>query len=171
MAKESRIEALLQGQTGVARKLYECVPINDAWTEFQIVMEMRRITGSTPDMKVARGCLRDLADAGLIQRTGDRYRCTPIQEKPQQKEVAMPAVKPATQAAKIAAAQSPIDLLGDIAGSIVALSKSVGEQLQQIAKRVEDAALQIEQGQEASAANLEKLRQLQSLLRSIGEGA
>jgi DNA anti-recombination protein RmuC len=83
----------------------------------------------------------------------------------------MPAVTPAAQAARVAAVQSPIDLLGDIAGSIVALSKSVGEQLQQLANRVEDAALQIEQGQEASAANLEKLRQLQSLLRSIGEGA
>ena len=171
MAKESRIEALLQGQTSIARKIYEFVPIGEDWTEFQIVAEMRRVTGSVPDLKVARGCLRDLADAGLIVRRNDQHRRTPTQEKTQQKEVAMPAVTHATQAAKVAAAQSPIDLLGDIAGSIVALSKSVGEQLQQLANRVEDAALQIEQGQEANAANLEKLRQLQSLLRSIGEGA
>lgn len=53
----------------------------------------------------------------------------------------------------------------------MALSKGVAEQLQQLAGRVEEAAIQIEQGQEANAANLQKLKQLQQLLRSLGDDA
>lgn len=168
----AKIAGLLQGQTSMARKLFEFVPIADEWTEFQIANEMRRVTGSAPDLKVARGCLRDLADSGLIRRRGDQFRRSQAQEKTQQKEAEMPAAKVVTTlqlkpAAK--AAPSPIEILGDIAGSIVALSKSVAEQLQQLASRVEEAAIQIEQGQEANAANLQKLKQLQQLLRSLGD--
>lgn len=180
---KSKIDSLLQGQSSVARKLYEFVPVGEEWTEFQIVAEMRRVTGSVPDMKVARGCLRDLADAGLIQRRNDMHRRTP--EKPllsMIQEIEMPAaksaekliikkaseyvIKPASKPEK-PAEQSHIEILGDIAGSIVALSKSIAGQLQQLASRVEEAALQIEQEREANEGNLEKLRQLQSILKSL----
>jgi|GEM_PF-1089559 len=174
MTCAAKTESLLQGQTSIARKLYEFVPIGEAWTEFQIVHEMKRVTGSSPDMKVARGCLRDLADAGLIRRRNDQFSRSLAQEKPQQKESEMPAAKAITTpsikpAAKVEKpeVQSPIEILGDIAGSIMALSKSMADQLQQIARRVEEAAIHIEQGQEANAANLEKLRQLQAILKSL----
>lgn len=170
----AKIDSRLQSQTSVARKIYEFVPIADAWTEFQIVHEMKRVTGSSPDMKVARGCLRDLADSGLIRRSNDQFSRAPAQEKTSQKEYEMPAAKAVTtlqlkptQPKGEKPADSPIEILGDIAGSIVALSKNMAEQLQQLASRVEEAAIQIEQGQEANAANLEKLRQLQAILKSL----
>ena len=177
----AKIAGLLQGQTSIARKLFEFVPIAEEWTEFQIASEMRRVTGSAPDLKVARGCLRDLADSGLIRRRNDQFRRAAAPDKTPQKEAEMPAakaittlhLKPAPKAAGLPdqAAASPIEILGDIAGSIVALSKGVAEQLQQLASRVEEAAIQIEQGQEANAANLQKLKQLQQLLRSLGDEA
>lgn len=194
----AKIASLLQGQTSIARKLFEFVPIAEEWTEFQIAHEMRRVTGSAPDLKVTRGCLRDLADSGLIRRRNDHFRRAQAQEKPQnysealinrirssqaqektqQKESEMPAAKAVTtlsikpsQPKGEKRADSPIEILGDIAGSIVALGKSMAEQLHQLASRVEEAALQIEQGQEANAANLQKLKQLQQLLRSLGDEA
>lgn len=174
----AKIAGLLQGQTSIARKLFEFVPIAEEWTEFQIASEMRRVTGSAPDLKVTRGCLRDLADSGLIRRRNDQFRRAHAPEKPQQKEAEMPAAKAVTTLQlkstvkhEQQAAPSPIEILGDIAGSIVALSKSVAGQLQQLASRVEEAAIQIEQGQEANAANLQKLKQLQQLLRSLGDEA
>lgn len=174
----AKIASLLQGHTSIARKLFEFVPIAEEWTEFQIASEMRRVTGSAPDLKVARGCLRDLADSGLIRRRNDQFRRAHAPEKPQQKESEMPAAKAVTTMQlkpavkhEPQAAPSPIEILGDIAGSIVALSKSVAGQLQQLASRVEEAAIQIEQGQEANAANLQKLKQLQQLLRSLGDEA
>lgn len=174
----AKIASLLQGQTSIARKLFEFVPIAEEWTEFQIASEMRRVTGSAPDLKVARGCLRDLADSGLIRRRNDQFRRAHTPQKPQQKEAEMPAAKAVTTLQLKPAvkhepqtAPSPIEILGDIAGSIVELSKSVAVQLQQLASRVEEAAIQIEQGQEANAANLQKLKQLQQLLRSLGDEA
>ncbi len=174
----AKIAGLLQGQTSIARKLFEFVPIAAAWSEHQIASEMRRVTGSTPDLKVVRGCLRDLADCGLVRRSNDLFRRAHVPEKPQQKESEMPAAKAVTTLQlKPAAtpepqvAPSPIEILGDIAGSIVELSKGVAVQLQQLASRVEEAAIQIEQGQEANAANLQKLKQLQQLLRSLGDEA
>lgn len=168
------IASLLQGQTSIARKLFEFVPIAEEWSEFQIANEMRRVTGSAPDLKVTRGCLRDLADSGLIRHRNNQFRRAQAQEKTKQKEAEMSAAKAVTTlqlnpAAKAEQkhAPSPIEILGDIAGSIVALGKSVAEQLQQLAGRVEEAALQIEQGQEANAESLEKLKQLQSLLKSL----
>ncbi|SEJ57507.1 hypothetical protein SAMN05216201_11153 [Pseudomonas linyingensis] len=174
----AKIAGLLQGQTSMARKLFEFVPIAEEWTEFQIANEMRRVTGSAPDLKVTRGCLRDLADSGLIRRRNDQFHRAQAQEKTKQKEAEMPAAKAVTTLQLKPThpkgekpADSPIEILGDIAGSIVALGKSMAEQLQQLASRVEEAAIHIEQGQEANAANLQKLKQLQSLLRSLGDDA
>lgn len=173
VASPMKIEAMLQGQTSIARKIFEFVPIAEGWSEFQIASEMHRVTGSKVDPKVFRGCLRDLADAGLIRRRADQFSRTPIQDKTP-KEAEMPKavttlqLKP-SQPKGEKPADSPIEILGDIAGSIVALGKSMAEQLHQLASRVEEAALQIEQGQEANAANLQKLKQLQSLLRSLGD--
>lgn len=179
MANPVKIEAMLQGQTGIARKIYEFVPIAEEWAEYQIASEMARVTGSKVDLKVFRGCLRDLADSGLIRRRNDQFRRAAAPDKTQQKEAEMPAAKavttlqrkpsPTAASKPEQAAPSPIEILGDIAGSIVALGKSMAEQLHQLASRVEEAALQIEQGQEANAANLQKIKQLKSLLRSLGD--
>lgn len=174
----AKAASLLNGQTSIARKMFEFVPIADEWTEAQVAGEMRRVTGSSPDLKVVRGCLRDLADSGLIRRRNDKFRRAAAPEKTQQKESEMPAAKAVTTLQLKPAAKpepqvapSPIEILGDIAGSIVELSKGVAVQLQQLASRVEEAAIQIEQGQEANAANLQKLKQLQQLLRSLGDEA
>lgn len=174
--KPSKTESLLQGQTGIARKIFEFVPISEEWTEHQITSEVHRVTGSKVDSKVFRGALRDLADSGLIRRRNDMFSRAHAPENPKQKETKMPAAKAVTTLQmkptvkhEQQTALSPIEILGDIAGSIVALSKSMSAQLQQLAERVEEAALQIEQGQEANAANLQKLKQLQQLLRSLGE--
>lgn len=170
--KPSKTESLLQGQTSIARKMFEFVPVAEEWTELQIAGEMRRVTGSAPDLKVTRGCLRDLADSGLIRRRNDKFRRAHAPENPKQKETKMPAAKAVTTLQmkptvkhEQQTALSPIEILGDIAGSIVALRR---------ARRCNGPAGQgergmIEQGQEANAANLQKLKQLQSLLRSLGE--
>ena len=49
------------------------------------------------------------------------------------------------------------------------LGEEFSAKVQALAARVEEAALTIEQGLEANAANLEKVRQLQTLLKSLAE--
>ncbi|EPH2332991.1 hypothetical protein L4P95_005761 [Pseudomonas aeruginosa] len=42
----------MQGQTGIAKKVYECVPISEPWRSFQVLTALRNMTGSTPDVRI-----------------------------------------------------------------------------------------------------------------------
>ena len=44
----------MQGQTGIAKKVYECVPISEPWRSFQVLTALRNMTGSTPDVRIVR---------------------------------------------------------------------------------------------------------------------
>ena len=52
------------------------------------------MTGSTPDVRIVGGCLRDLVDSGLIRRTGtDHYQRIQVEKKtkPQEPKMGEPA--------------------------------------------------------------------------------
>ncbi|HFK9714511.1 TPA: hypothetical protein ACG06B_004341 [Pseudomonas aeruginosa] len=86
----------MQGQTGIAKKVYECVPISEPWRSFQVLTALRNMTGSTPDVRIVQGCLRDLVDSGLIRRTGtDHYQRIQVEKKtkPQEPKMGEPAKK------------------------------------------------------------------------------
>lgn len=61
---------------------------------------LRNMTGSTPDVRIVQGCLRDLVDSGLIRRTGtDHYQRIQVEKKTKHQEpkMAEPAKKIETQ--------------------------------------------------------------------------
>ena len=60
-----------------------------------------------------------------------------------------------------------IDLLSSIAADVSAMSVEISAKLKRIAKSIEDAALTVESERENSHESVEKLRQLQSLLKSL----
>ncbi|QOF85626.1 hypothetical protein IG194_02645 [Pseudomonas sp. ADPe] len=119
-----------------------------------------------------RACLNDLKDAGLVREVDRQmFLRTEVRTPPQQKDQPMPrivtSIKPAAKAGNTSA--SPIELLGDLASQLKTLGEEFSAKVQALAARVEEAALTIEQGLEANAANLEKVRQLQTLLKSLAE--
>lgn len=63
--------------------------------------------------------------------------------------------------------QSPIEILGELSDEVVALADEFGARLKKLAAKIEEAALTIEQEREANVENLGKLRQLQSILKSL----
>ncbi|MDT4864174.1 hypothetical protein FQZ97_989250 [compost metagenome] len=65
------------------------------------------------------------------------------------------------------AAKSSVELLADLAGQM----SSMGKQLHQLARQVEEAALVVAQEQESAAAKLNQLTQLQTLLKSLSQEA
>ncbi|WP_236225361.1 hypothetical protein [Pseudomonas pseudonitroreducens] len=155
----------MQGQTGIAKKVFECVPIAEAWSSFQVMTALRNITGSTPDARIVSGCLTSLADAGLIKKTGrDAYQRIPVEQKQKTKEPQMAAAatktEPQVEAKTVA---SPLEMLGELASEIAA----AGDGLKRLAKRAEDVALMVEQDREANAKSLDGYRQLKSLLKSL----
>ena len=162
-------EILMQGQTGIAKKVYDCVPIAEAWSSFQVMTAMRNMTGSTPDSRIVSGCLSSLVDAGLIKKTSrDSFQRIPVEPKTktQEPKMAEPAKKIETPAEPKRTA-SPLEMLGELATEIV----GVAEHMKRLASRVEDVALAVEQERESSAKSMESYRQLKALLKSLqGEG-
>lgn len=162
-------EALMQGQTGIAKKVFECVPIAEAWSSFQVMTALRNLTGSTSDTRIVSGCLTSLADAGLIKKTGrDAYQRIPVEQKqkPKEQKMTVPATKPVPQVEQ-KSVDVPLELLGEMAGEVVAMA----ENMKRLAKRIEDYALVLEQGREATAKSLEGYRQLKALLKGLQEDA
>ncbi|WP_325435607.1 hypothetical protein [Pseudomonas nitroreducens] len=158
-------EALMHGQTGIAKKVFECVPIAEAWSSFQVMTQLRNLTGSTPDTRIVSGCLTSLADAGLIKKTGrDAYQRLTVEQKqkPKEQKMIVPAAKPAPQVEAKPSA-SPLDLIGELASDIAA----AGESLKRLAKRAEEVALMVEQDREVNAKAMAGYRQLKSLLKDL----
>lgn len=170
----ARQQALLKAQTGVARKVYDVVPIQSPWSPLQIKGALTAGGHSSAELSVIRACLNDLKDAGLVREVDRQmYLRTEVRTPPQQKDQPMPqivtSIKPAAKASSTSPSPSPIELLGDLASQLKALGEEFSAKVQALAARVEEAALTIEQGLEANAANLEKVRQIQTLLKSLAE--
>ena len=53
----SKLNSLLQGQTNLARKVFEVVPIREAWPAIQIRNALKEVERSNADLRVVRGCL------------------------------------------------------------------------------------------------------------------
>ncbi|QEY62524.1 hypothetical protein FXN65_10720 [Metapseudomonas lalkuanensis] len=159
-------ECLMQGQSGIAKKVYECVPIAESWSSFQVMTAMRNLTGSTPDSRIVSGCLSTLVDSGLVKKIGrDQYQRIPVEQKQKSEEPKMsaPAKKQPEVSAAPARKATPLEMLGELAGEIVGMA----EHMKRLATRVEDVALAVEQERESNSENLEKLRQLQAILKSL----
>lgn len=146
----------LAGQSSVARKVFEHVPISEEWASVQVARELNRATGSVMDMRVLTGCLMTLKEAGLVRLSASGcFRREPV---------ALPSIPSATPAPmkqpnQVAPSRevSAIDLLAGIAKSLRAL-----------ATEIETAAIAIEESRAKDDGELQKLRQLQALLKGLG---
>lgn len=163
MMSKAKVEALLQGQTGLARKVYEATPIRTAWLASQISGAMDK---SGADAGVVRACLRDLREAGLVRKVGSLFQRVEVRtlSQPKPQETKEPAVPTPTETKK---ATPPLELLADLSGELISIANDFGTRVKRLAARLEEVALSIEQERENSAENLGKLAQLQSILKSL----
>lgn len=158
----AKYTAALSGLSAIARKVLEMVPIQEAWSRSEIAGHLLRVTKSSPDAAVIDGCLGRLKDSGLIREPSrGRYQRIEVRER---EVLKVPEQKP-EQAAAATEPQAilPIEILSQLAER----TRSFATELVMLASDIETAALTIEQGNAENAANLEKLRQLQSLLKSL----
>lgn len=158
----AKYQAALSAQSGIARKVLDMVPIQEAWSRAEIAGAMKRVTKSTPDVAVLEGCLARLKDAGLIRERGTgQYQRVEVREKEAvivaNAFVADPGPKLAEQPA------TPIDVLGRLSARV----REMATQMVMLASDIETAALTIEQANESNSGELGKLRQLRELLTSL----
>lgn len=180
-----RMEQLLQGQTNITRKVYEFVPIQEAWPASKILYAMRQ-QNRVVDTRSLDYCLEALASSGLIRRnakdqTFQRQPVTPARAK---KSVPVPAptaagapvhYQEATKELPVTATPAPapkpstdaIEVLSIFGRRLRALSESV----QTLADDLDAAALQLEEVHQQQLASgqeeLTKLRALREMLRGL----
>ena len=62
-----KLQKILQGQTALARKVFEVVPIKEAWPASQIRHSLKEVERSNADLHTVRGCLATLREIGLVR--------------------------------------------------------------------------------------------------------
>lgn len=146
----------LQGQTSLAQKVFQYVPIAEEWQPSLIGQAMTRGCGSRTDPVTIGGCLRALTDAGLVRATSrGTFQRMPVSQptpQPQKQEKEIKPMPTPTQSAPTSA----IDLLASIA-----------QKLREVAGEIDNAALAIEEGQAKNSQEAEKLKQLKALFKEL----
>ncbi len=181
----------LEGQTAVAKKVYEAVPITEWWSMHQIGDELRRKAHTTTTFDVLQGCLRALTDTGLVtEDTLGKFRRVEVREpapaqtkseaemldpsrpipqiiipepKAKKDKPSMPAASPAPRAPAADTSKTPLEILADLSGR---LSRVIAD-VNAIASDLETAAIVIQDGIAAHEQDLEQLRQFKALLRTF----
>lgn len=155
-----------QSVNGIALKVLEATPKQEAWPLSKIVGELKR-NGSSIGMDVARCCLSTMTKTGLVRETAPRVfvRVTAKARAP------LAVVEHVTEATAPAAATPPQPEARDTLTKLADLSASVRTMAQQfsaLAAAIDDVALEVEDRIAAINADSAKLAQLRALLKGIG---
>ena len=163
----TRIRILENQHTGIAKKVYGAVPINEAWPSNAIVMELTR-QGQVRDFSIIEGCLNTLKEVGLIREMSpghfQRVKPKPIAEKeaePMSTKPLNPVISPNSSIK--GEPTEPVDRLAAIGTKLRGLSQMFLE----LADDIDEAALAFEEKTSGNDEELAKLRQLKNVLKSL----
>lgn len=146
----ARQQVLLSGQTTAARKVFEAVPIREAWPATQIHTALQRTTRSTMDFKIVQGCLNSLISSGLVTEPRRGF---------------FERVKPREQVLKPMSEKTD-DKNGNTSEAVQMLLE-LADQASQLSDNLHAAAAVIEEEHTQNAESLRKLEQLRSLLKNL----
>lgn len=160
----ARAAAVLKGQTALAQKVYNAVPIGEPWTAQEIEKELVR-TGHPIGIHVIRGCLGALYESGLVrQPDNSRFIRTRVRDKQQKAEV---ITMPSTNVAPIVTPKESEVTPADRLLALTDRFKSLVDEFGRMSAELEDIAIAVTEQLSESDADTAKLRQLQQILKSI----
>lgn len=146
----ARQKELLNAQSAIARKVFEVVPIQDAWTNQAIASALQQQTRSSIQFRTLEGCMRALREAGLVTepKSGHYQQVMPRES--------YKAMKTEPEIELVSAPTSAVEMLRELAARARSLSLDI-------------AAAADVVGEELANNNegLRKLQQLQSILKSM----
>lgn len=160
-----------QSVNGIAAKVLEATPTQEAWPLSKIIAELKR-TGCNIGPDVALGCLSTMTRTGLVKETEPRVfiRITAkaraplavVEQGAAVKADAPPAPPPG--AAPQPAERDTLAKLADLSANV----RTMAQQFTALAAAIDDVALEVEDRIAAINADSEKLAQLRALLKGIG---
>jgi len=168
--KSEKIDEKLRGRSMQEQKAFAAVPIQEYWSAAQIGSAIQRACGSVMDRRTLDGCLVRLKDAGLIQSRADgTFKRTAIRDG-EKKDMAEnrkddDIVAKATDVVMSVNPKGP-DML-DRMQALATNMRLHADYLQTMAAQVEEMALEIEERRETGDAEVQKLRQLKSILKEL----
>jgi hypothetical protein len=154
--------------TGIVRKVLEATPITQEWRVSKILEEMRRV-GHGADHPSVASALDRLKGMGLVKEPVAGAFVRAIQKPQRQDQKVTPtkleSIKRVECGSRPDDAQSekPVDRLGSIAAEVRTLSTRFAE----IARQIDEVALDVQASMETSTDDMRKFKQLQELLKSI----
>jgi hypothetical protein len=168
----ARQALLYDGLTSVAQRVYEATPIKEYWSANQVLQELHR-QGRSMTLNEVTGCLNSLKNRKLVRETKAGFCRTHVIEKDAAPvaplKVVQPAVAPTSVALEVPAKVEPpaptppIDRLAAISARLAGVMTTIGG----IVADIEAAALDIESQLTEGDEEVQKLRQLKSLIASI----
>lgn len=166
---EARQQQMLAGQTALARKVFQVVPIQQHWAALEIHRALQTSRTSSAQFSAVRACLGDLKEQGLIHEpvNGHFQRAAATQKS--RKEQTMPKTATQTVVSIKKADAGALDSLAALSGEVSVLADEFGQRMKAMAARIEEVALSVAAEQEGNAEALGKLKQLQALLKGIAQ--
>ena len=163
-----------QSVNGIALKVLEATPKQEPWPLNKIIGELKR-QGCSIGPDVALGCLSTMAKTGLVREPEPRcfIRVTAKERTVDLAVVPVKAVKPAKPAPEpepAPAAPEPAserDTLAKLA-DLAAGVRVMAQQFTDLARAIDDVAIEVEERIAKSNEDSTKLAQLRALLKGIG---
>lgn len=166
---ESRQQQILAGQSSIAQKIFAYVPIQTSWSNHEIhgAVSTAKATGASP--YAIRRALGELKEAGLIREPiGGKFQRDAATPKPKKEQAVTQVAK--TSAVSIKKPETgALDVLASLSGEVVNLADDFSKRMKELATRIEEVALSVETERESNAEAVNKLKQLQELLKGISQ--
>lgn len=151
----NRLKSVINNMSAMDEKIYNCVPIQDAWTVSMVCIEYKRLHNILPNYAGVEKTLKDMAEQGILRKTHEdkqavfnRYvnRAT----EPKKEEVMSIQPKPAKKSLQ--------ERMYDCAAKLNTLS----EEMASLAHEVEALI-------NAPNPEMEKLQKMKELFKSLAD--
>jgi small-conductance mechanosensitive channel len=169
MLSAAKQDVLLNGQTAIARKVFEIVPIQEAWTAQQIQTAFTRTTRANIEFKTLHGCLRALVSTGLVNESrSGYYERSPTREKQTLRladlgQLKLQQTEKTEEVTTMSQNVSAVDMLRDLGKTARAFAESASV----FAADIEACAALVAEETAANAEGARQFREFQTLLNVI----
>jgi hypothetical protein len=165
--KLSRFERIKMDLNASLSKVFDAVPAQEAWSYIQINMEISRRGRSRMEQSVLMGCIRALKDKGLVTEPmpGLFQRVAVVQKQetasaPETVPETLPQPQPMPK-------ETPLEKIAALSAKV----RAHAETFRALADDIDGVAIEVEEMFNVRDAQVEKLRQLQVLLKGLGAEA
>ena len=170
--RRKKFDQIHRGLSVTALKVYDAVPIQEAWSIPMIYGEMTR-KGISANLRTVEACVKQMHEQGILMRVDTHYQRESIEDveaiQPEQEPIMAGQLKEPTPS-KQSPQTDALITLGALANRTEQLSltvRSIADELIQLNQDIEAAAITFIDQMESNNKELVELRQMQATLKKF----